>query len=101
MEAQKHEPFGVSLSQVERGFLRFRVSVILCLIVASCVLIAQDLSPVALAKGDWPQILGPSRNGIYTGPEIVPSFPRTGPPAIWKRDVGAGFAGPSVVGYRL
>ena len=101
MEAQKHEPFGVSLSQVERGFLRFRVSVILCLIVASCVLIAQDLSPAASAKGDWPQILGPSRNGIYTGPEIVPSFPRTGPPALWQRDVGAGFAGPSVVGDRL
>jgi outer membrane protein assembly factor BamB len=54
-----------------------------------------------LAKGDWPQILGPNRNGIYTGPEIVPSFPRSGPPALWKRDVGAGFAGPSVAGDRL
>ena len=60
-----------------------------------------DLSSVALAKEDWPQILGPNRNGIYTGPEIVPSFPRTGPPLIWKRDVGAGFAGPSVAGDRL
>jgi outer membrane protein assembly factor BamB len=61
----------------------------------------QDLSSVASAKGDWPQILGPNRNGIYTGPEIVASFPRTGPPALWKRDVGAGFAGPSVAGDRL
>ncbi|HEX8027754.1 MAG TPA: PQQ-binding-like beta-propeller repeat protein [Vicinamibacterales bacterium] len=52
-------------------------------------------------KADWPQILGPNRNGIYSGPEIVPSFPRTGPPFLWKRDVGAGFAGPSVVGDRL
>ena len=43
----------------------------------------------------------PSRNGIYTGPEIVPSFPRTGPPSLWKRDVGAGFAGPAVAGDRL
>jgi outer membrane protein assembly factor BamB len=54
-----------------------------------------------LAAQDWPQILGPNRNGIYTGPEIVPSFPRSGPPALWKRNVGAGFAGPSVVGDRL
>ncbi len=46
---------------------------------------------------DWPQILGPNRNGIYTGPEIVVSFPRSGPPSLWKRDVGAGFAGPAVV----
>ncbi len=55
----------------------------------------------ALAKGDWPQILGPNRNGIYTGPEIVASFPRSGPPPLWKRDIGAGFAGPSVAGDRL
>lgn len=50
---------------------------------------------------DWPQILGPTRNGIYTGPEIVPSFPRTGPPQLWIRNVGAGFAGPAVAGDRL
>jgi outer membrane protein assembly factor BamB len=64
-------------------------------------LVAQNPSPVALAKGDWPQILGPTRNGIYTGPEIVPSFPRTGPPQLWSKNVGAGFAGPAVAGDRL
>jgi outer membrane protein assembly factor BamB len=53
------------------------------------------------AKADWPQILGPNRNGIYTGPPIIPSFPRTGPPKLWTRDVGAGFAGPAVAGDRL
>ena len=62
---------------------------------------AQDPSPGAVAKGDWPQILGPARNGIYTGPDIVPSFPRSGPPLLWKRDVGAGFAGPAVAADRL
>ena len=54
-----------------------------------------------ISAQDWPQILGPNRNGIYTGPPIVPSFPRTGPPLIWKREVGAGFAGPAVAGDRL
>ena len=54
-----------------------------------------------LSAQDWPQILGPGRNGIYTGPEIVASFPRSGPPLVWKRDVGAGFAGPAVSGGRL
>ena len=76
-----------------------RVFVAICLF--QTAVIAQDLSPVALAKGDWPQILGPNRNGIYTGPEIVPSFPRTGPPPLWIRDVGAGFSGPAVAGDRL
>jgi outer membrane protein assembly factor BamB len=55
----------------------------------------------ALLAQDWPQILGPARNGIYAGPPIVPSFPRTGPPLVWKRDVGAGFSGPAVAGTRL
>ncbi len=54
-----------------------------------------------MSAQDWPQILGPNRNGIYTGPEIVASFPRTGPPSLWTRDVGAGFAGPAVAGDRL
>jgi outer membrane protein assembly factor BamB len=75
--------------------------VLLCAILAAQQLAAQDLSAVASGKADWPQILGPNRNGIYTGPPIIPSFPRSGPPRLWVRDVGAGFAGPAVVGDRL
>jgi outer membrane protein assembly factor BamB len=83
-----------------RVFLRaLRVFVVALALTAP--LLAQAMSPVALAKGDWPQILGPNRNGIYSGPEIVPSFPRTGPPQLWVRNVGAGFAGPAVAGDRL
>ena len=67
------------------------------LALCATVVVAQD----GVAKGDWPQILGPNRNGIYNGPEIVASFPRTGPPSLWKRDVGAGFAGPAVAGDRV
>lgn len=71
---------------------------VLLLVAFACIAtgVAQDA-----AKGDWPQILGPNRNGIYTGPPIIPSFPRTGPPKLWTRDVGAGFAGPAVAGDRL
>ncbi len=58
-------------------------------------------SAAALGAQDWPQILGPGRNGIYTGPPIVASFPRTGPPLLWTRDVGAGFAGPAVAAGKL
>jgi len=71
------------------------------LLAAALLGAAQNSSSPASAQDDWPQILGPNRNGIYTGPEIVASFPRTGPPPLWKRDVGAGFAGPSVAGDRL
>ncbi len=50
---------------------------------------------------DWPQIPGPGRNGIYPGTPIVPSFPRTDPPLLWQRDIGAGFAGPAVSAGKL
>lgn len=59
------------------------------------------VASVTVVAQDWPQILGPGRNGIYTGPPIVASLPGTGPPLLWKRDIGAGFAGPAVVAGKL
>ena len=49
------------------------------------------------AAGDWPQFLGPSRNGSYQG-EIAASFPQLGPKVLWKRKVGEGYGGPVVSG---
>ncbi len=84
---------------------------VLLLLAALAGAAMQDLSPTGSAKAspslalakesDWPQILGPNRNGIYSGPDIVASFPRSGPASLWTRDVGAGFAGPAVAGDRL
>lgn len=51
--------------------------------------------------GDWPQILGPTRDGIATNESLVASFPKSGPPALWNRDVGEGFAGVAVSGDKL
>ena len=50
---------------------------------------------------DWPQLLGPQRDGVYGGPPLAKSWPKEGPPVPWKRDVGQGFAGPAVSGERL
>ena len=68
---------------------------------SASIAIVVALAVAAVGAQDWPQILGPNRNGIYSGPPIVPSFPRAGPPRLWIRDVGAGFAGPAVAGDRL
>jgi outer membrane protein assembly factor BamB len=63
------------------------------------------LVPAALipwsAAADWPQLLGPARNGISTETGLRTSWPRQGPPLLWQKDVGAGFSGPVVVGRRL
>ena len=56
---------------------------------------------ITLVAQDWPQFLGPQRDGTYTGTPIADSWPAGGPTRVWERRVGAGFAGPVVVGDRL
>ena len=58
---------------------------------ASATLVAQD----------WPQFLGPQRDGTYTGPPLADRWSGDGPTRVWERQVGAGFAGPVVVGDRV
>ena len=56
---------------------------------------------VVAAAQDWPQFLGPDRNGVYTGPPLARSWPAGGPRVVWRRQVGSGFAGPVVAAGRL
>ena len=52
-----------------------------------------------LSAGDWPQILGPYRNGLATKNEsIADGWGRDGPPVNWTLKVGEGLAGPAVAG---
>jgi outer membrane protein assembly factor BamB len=50
---------------------------------------------------DWPQFLGPNRDGVSKETGLLNSWPKSGPPRVWKRDVGEGYAGPVVQGDRL
>lgn len=53
--------------------------------------------PAAARAGDWPQILGPDRNGIAEADEsLADMWPDGGPPVVWRREVGAGYAGVAV-----
>ncbi len=45
---------------------------------------------------DWPQYLGPDRNGISPQKDLLRSWPETGPEVLWKVDVGIGYGGPVV-----
>src|SRR5882724_9245157 len=49
---------------------------------------------------DWPQFLGPARNGVSTAAPNT-AWPKTGPPQLWKMDVGHGFSSPVVARGRL
>lgn len=65
-------------------------------------LLCLGASYLTAAAEDWPQILGPSRDGIYRGTvAIANAWPAGGPKVVWKRAVGEGLAGPAVAGGRL
>lgn len=48
--------------------------------------------------GEWPQILGPHRNGVAEGEKLADSWPVEGPKLVWDAPVGSGFAGVAVAG---
>lgn len=52
----------------------------------------------SISAGDWPQILGPNRNGVATSERLAASFPAGGPAAVWETRIGSGAAGVAVVG---
>lgn len=63
-------------------------------------LVLATVSNCALAD-DWPQWLGPQRDGLWRETDIVKSFPAGGPPVRWRTPIGAGYTGPAVAGGRV
>lgn len=59
------------------------------------LLLVSFTNPICHA-GDWPQILGPYRNGHAAGETLAASWPSGGPEVKWQRPVGSGFAGLAV-----
>lgn len=56
---------------------------------------------VAGSADDWPQWLGPQRDGVWRESGIVERFPAGGLKAAWRTPIGGGFAGPAVAGNRV
>ena len=56
---------------------------------------------LALLAADWPQLLGPDRNGVSTEKDLIDSWPKEGPPVVFEHKVGEGYASPVIAGGRL
>ena len=54
----------------------------------------------ATNAGDWPQLLGPNRDGVATGETLHDNWGSSGPKLLWSAPVGGGFAGIAVSGNR-
>jgi outer membrane protein assembly factor BamB len=50
---------------------------------------------------DWPQWLGPERDGVWRETGIVDKFPAGGPPVRWRATLNAGYSGPAVAEGRV
>ena len=61
-------------------------------------LLGSNCSVQTVVAGDWPQILGPSRNGQAVGENLQPGQFKESPKVNWSYPLGAGFAGPAVAG---
>src|SRR3989441_12637030 len=57
---------------------------------------------VAGAKADdWPQWLGPQRDGVWREAGIIEKFPADGPRVRWRTPIGSGYTGPAVAQGRV
>ena len=45
---------------------------------------------------DWPQWMGPTRDGVWAETGIVTKFPEGGPKKLWSTPIAGGYAGPAV-----
>lgn len=66
--------------------------------VGRCLVVAMALT---MLGADWPQLLGPSRNGVSSEKELVGSWPKAGPTEVWRHTVGQGYASPVIADGKL
>jgi len=50
---------------------------------------------------DWPQWLGPQRDGVWRETGLIEKFSPAGPRVRWRTPIAAGYAGPAVAGGRV
>lgn len=65
-----------------------------------CLLAFFSVVPSLLAD-DWPQWLGPKRDGVWRETGITSKFPKDGPKVLWRQPIGPGYTGPAVANGRV
>ncbi len=59
------------------------------------------LSAALVRADDWPQWLGPQRDGVWRETGVLEKFPEGGPKRVWSVPVGTGYAGPAVAAGKV
>jgi outer membrane protein assembly factor BamB len=71
--------------------------------IASFALLALAfVRPAGTARGDdWPQWMGPNRDGVWAETGVLERFPKDGPKLLWSVPSGCGYSGPAVCGGKV
>ena len=88
-------------NDAELGFDHLLYSSLMLFRISGLLALALAANTGNMLGGDWPQFLGPTRNGVYAGTDLAQSWPASGPPIVWRKDVGEGFAAPVVASGKL
>ena len=54
-----------------------------------------------ISAEDWPQFLGPRRDGTYAGKDLAAQWAADGPKILWKEKVGSGWSGAAIAEGRV
>ena len=65
------------------------------------LLAAVAASAPAARADDWPQWLGPKRDGVWRETGVIEKFPAGEPKVLWRAPAGAGYSGPSVANGKV
>jgi outer membrane protein assembly factor BamB len=60
-----------------------------------------DSTAIRVRADDWPQWLGPKRDGVWRESGILDQFPQGGPIVKWRAKIAAGYSGPAVANGRV
>lgn len=68
-------------------------------VVAASVLAAAFVPPAR--ADDWPQWLGPRRDGVWREDGLLTALPKAGPKVLWRKPIQPGYSGPAVAAGRV
>src|SRR5580704_7947302 len=63
---------------------------------AGLALLVGGLRPGQLRADDWPQWLGPQRDGVWREQGLLDKFPAAGPQILWRTPISEGYSGAAV-----
>lgn len=64
-------------------------------------LVVLCLTASSIRADDWPQWLGPQRDGVWRENGILTKFPAGGPKVRWRTPIGEGYSGPAVASGKV